>query len=414
MGSIITLRLGNLELDWAKNWRGTDHSELFQSGDLAKLPYHYVDEDGRRISERKEAYAKPLRDVVARVELLGFTLETARHHFLEHMALIDVPNEDSSAIFEILTEALSSVNVGKLSDVYDEDHDLGRFFEREIFDRLNLKSIAANHGMEWYPHMLSEAFEALDSNVILRLLALNRKNLGLRVAWRFADLLEGGWVARDEVVRELPRSNRFLIVTEGSSDAKILSHALKLLRPGIADFFYFVDMEEGYPFTGTGNVLNFTRGLSKIGILNNVLVVYDNDAEGTARHNETRSLPLPQNIRTIRLPDLRRLRKFRTIGPDGIRSSDINGQAASIECYLDLKWKSKKEPAVRWTSYNRALGCYQGELIQKENYTKSFLRLRTSGIDYDFSGLNAVLDCIVCECISIASTKMMSEPIPRV
>jgi len=169
MGSIITLRLDNLELDWAKNWRGTDHSELFQSGDLAKLPYHYVDEDGRRISERKEAYAKPLRDVVARVELLGFTLETARHHFLEHMVLIDVPNEDSSAIFEILTEALSSVNVGKLSDVYDEDHDLGRFFEREIFDRLNLKSIAANHGMEWYPHMLSEAFEALDSNVILRL-----------------------------------------------------------------------------------------------------------------------------------------------------------------------------------------------------------------------------------------------------
>jgi hypothetical protein len=221
--------------------------------------------------------------VVARVELLGFTLDTARHHFMEHMALVDVPKEDSEIIFEILVEALRSVDVGSVSDVYDEDHDLGRFFEREIFERLKLKAIAATRDVEWYPQMLSEAFEALDPNVILRLLALNRKNLDLQVAWCFADLLEGGWTAREDLARALPRSNRFLIVTEGSSDAKILAHALKLLRPVIADFFYFVDMEEGYPFTGTGNVLNFTRGLSKIGILNNVLVVYDNDAEGIAQ-----------------------------------------------------------------------------------------------------------------------------------
>ena len=65
MGSIITLRLGHLEIDWAKNWRGTDHSELFQSDDLAKVPYHYVDDDGELVSKLKEAYAKPLREVVA-------------------------------------------------------------------------------------------------------------------------------------------------------------------------------------------------------------------------------------------------------------------------------------------------------------------------------------------------------------
>ena len=66
---------------------------------------------------------------------------------------------------------------------------------------------------------------------------------------------------REEFVRPLPQSDRFLIVTEGSSDGKILFHAIRLLRPEIADFFYFVDMEKGYPFTGTGNLLNFCRGL---------------------------------------------------------------------------------------------------------------------------------------------------------
>ena len=45
--------------------------------------------------------------------------------------------------------------------------------------------------------------------------------------------------------------NHFLIVTEGSSDAKIIQHAFNLLKPHIADFFDFVDMEEGYPFSAS-------------------------------------------------------------------------------------------------------------------------------------------------------------------
>jgi hypothetical protein len=69
---------------------------------------------------------------------------------------------------------------------------------------------------------------------------------------------------------------------------------------------------------------------------------------------------------------------------------------------------------VQWTSYNRGLGRNQGELIQKENYTKRFLRLRSADPGYDFSGLNAVLENIVVECISIASAKRAGEPIPRV
>jgi hypothetical protein len=113
-------------------------------------------------------------------------------------------------------------------------------------------------------------------------------------------------------------------VEPGSSDAKILAHALCLVRPSIADFFYFVDMEKGYPFTGTGNVLNFCRGLSKINILNNVLVIYDNDAEGAARHNDTLKLSLPANMRAMRLPDLQQFEAFRTTGPDGTSTGDIN------------------------------------------------------------------------------------------
>jgi hypothetical protein len=139
----------------------------------------------------------------------------------------------------------------------------------------------------------------LDAWSILRIFALNPDHQELPVTWQFADLIEGGCAHRQDFLRPLPEAKRFLIVTEGSSDAKVLAHALCLLRPSIADFFYFVDMEQGYPFTGTGNVLNFCRGLCKINILNNVLVIYDNDAEGAARHKDILKLSLPANMRTM-------------------------------------------------------------------------------------------------------------------
>jgi hypothetical protein len=44
MGSMIYLSVGRLEIDWGKNFGFTDHSALFQSSDIAQVPYYYVDE----------------------------------------------------------------------------------------------------------------------------------------------------------------------------------------------------------------------------------------------------------------------------------------------------------------------------------------------------------------------------------
>ena len=40
------------------------------------------------------------------------------------------------------------------------------------------------------------------------------------------------------------RTQTFLIATEGSSDVHILKQALALLRPGIEDFFRFIDVRK--------------------------------------------------------------------------------------------------------------------------------------------------------------------------
>jgi hypothetical protein len=307
--------------------------------------------------------------------------------------------EEPPVTFDMLAEALRRVNVEEAAVDYHRNYSFGEFFAREIFDRLKLGSVVKD--MYGARYDLGELMENLHHYVVLRLLAENPVNLTRNVAWHFADVVAGGWVERDDVLRGLGAAHKFLIVTEGSSDAKILSHALEILRPDVSDFFYFVDMEEGYPFTGTGNLHRFCQGLVSIRIENRVLIVYDNDAEGSARVADTSRLRLPPNMRVMQLPSHPSLTTFATVGPEGVGTADINSCAAAIECYLDLSWKTSKLPVVRWTSYNSS-GRYQGELVDKEGYTRHFLDLRYRQTGYDFTKLEAVLDEIIAQCVGIA------------
>ena len=78
MGSMIHLSVGRLEIDWGKNVYFTDHSQLFQSGDLAQVPYYYVDENDlynedtgeyNLVSMMKDGLSKPLEKVIERMDL---------------------------------------------------------------------------------------------------------------------------------------------------------------------------------------------------------------------------------------------------------------------------------------------------------------------------------------------------------
>lgn len=195
------------------------------------------------------------------------------------------------------------------------------------------------------------------------------------------------------------------MVTEGSSDAAIIGKAFQLLKPHIADFFDFVDMQDGYPFSGTGNLFRFVQGLVGIRVLNNVLVVYDNDAEGVANFHRTRALNLPANIRGIKLPDLDCFEGFSTIGPNGKHAENTNGRAAPIETYLDLP----KDACVRWSSYNDRADAYQGELICKERYARRFLRQRTKEPDYQYDKIALVLDLLVENATAMRETLTMAH-----
>ena len=412
MGSMINLSVGRLEVDWGRNAVFTDHSQLFQSCDLAQVPYYYVDwdqpyEEGGGEDERnlvtvmKDGLSKPLDQVMERIDLLGYTMNYARREFEYLLQLSDFDTNEFK--FEQLAEALSTVDVKSISADYGEGEPSAKFFRHFLFDKLGLERIVDDP--EYVRVHAGESMESLSACAILRLVAKNPLARGLPVSWHFADVEEGGWARRDEFMRPVYQENRFLIVTEGSSDAKIIRHALNLLKPHVADFFDFVDMNEGYPFTGTGNLYNFTKGLIGISVQKNVVILYDNDAEGVFNFNRTVRLNVPDNMRILKLPDLPEFRDFETIGPSGAHRADINGRGAAIECYLDVG----PGAAVRWNNYHKELSVYHGELVGKRNVMMAFLAQSNVNTDYDFSRIAAVVDMIVSECTAIGESARLAE-----
>lgn len=392
MGSIITLSLGHLEIDWGKNGIGRDHSRLFFPHDVKDVTYFYAG----NYQEKKPGYARSLASVKMRLELLGYTLSSCRRIYeydLEFGEYFDSPKIP----FEGFARALTKVDVGKIRLPDDPEwYDFGEWV---------VKNILKDHEfIKAYPELkkLTKSdgifFENLDPYVILRVLAENKNNVNKEVVWRFADVLEGGWVDKGSVYKGLQDQDRYLIVTEGSSDSAILKKSTELVVPDVADFFDFIDMSENYPFTGTGNLFRFCQGLARIKIQNPILVVFDNDTAGHEAYQKTKDLELPPNMHIALLPNLDECRSFKTVGPTGISKEDVNGKAVSIEMFLDLNHEVNSKPSVRWTSYNDRLNCYQGELINKESYVRSFLKpTRLSG--YDMSKLLLLWQHLIGCCI---------------
>ena len=396
MGSMITLGLGHLDIEWGKNEFFRNHSKLFLETDKAPATYYYA--EGQ--TEIKPAYVRKLGSVIKRLDLLGYTVDGCGRHYQNCIESTPDYYPTPETSFETFKKALALVEVNQVAVPGEDagDFDLGEYASRAIFNNPEF----AKTGIQLQSLSLDEGtfFENLDPYVTLRLLGENPKNLNEDLVWRFSDVVEGGWVEESELFEGLASVDRYLIVTEGSSDSSILQHSLQLLEPDVADFFSFVDMSHNYPFTGTGNLVNFCKGLSTIGIQNKILVIVDNDTAGRDAFQRIMALPLPSNMRAAVLPRLSEFTSFRTMGPTGEALEDVNGRAVAIECFLDLHFGREEPPAIRWTSYDPAAGQYQGELIQKKDYTLAFFEHCGKDASYDLSKLKLLWSYLLKSCVA--------------
>ena len=226
MGSMISLSVGAIDIDWGKNGGFVNHAVLFQRGDEGVGPYHYVHDDGSPLVEEQRCLARPLGKVVPRLELLGYTLDSCRHHLQSWQDEDEDEDEDPAVSLTAFKKALSHLPWRNRGEYVD----FGEAIREAYAKSLTLEGMEPGD-----PGML--AWERyLDPYLVMRLLAEIPDFQDLPVRWNFADVLEGGWTTEEAVTPSGP-PGRWVIVTEGSTDTLILQRSVQELHPDVADFF---------------------------------------------------------------------------------------------------------------------------------------------------------------------------------
>lgn len=403
MGSIITLGIKKMDIDWGKNNYFNNHSILFQKNDFdVELPYYYYDDDDSEKIIYEKGASKKLRYIKDRLNIIGYDLDSCRHLYYEAIQMFEYGTEEKVSIsFEDFSKIISNINVLKVNNLasaletFENGYGfLGEYFNNAIIKDAELLKKFKDHLQREVNILDGEFLEMIHPYIILRLLAENSDNLDYEVEWRYNDIIENGWVKRSNVILPISQKDKILIVTEGSTDSFIIKKTIHELYEHIEDLFDFIDMREHYPFTNTGNLTNFCMGLQKINILNYIIAIYDNDTTGIQSFNKAKSICKNDNMLIYHLPYLQELNNIKTTGPDGEFYSDINGKAVAIECFLDFN-SVNFEPIIRWSNYNETMGQYQGALINKDEYTKQFKRSNLHDGSYDCSKLNALVDDII-------------------
>lgn len=422
MGTVIQLKVAGLSIDYSKNAMGIDHGVLYQEEDRQRrrsdqIDYEYYEENPEDdLANHEAAFVRPLSRILPRLNLLGFTLDAAR---AEYEALVsqalelryDYDQEGDSPNYLSFDEYCMLVcqyPLSSLDDTYVEygsnnRHELvkGRFGQMEdLISRIPNSGYSDSFWSE--QSYFSSAVCVLNPYSMLQVFAQNPSNADAEVMWQYGPIVEAGWVELEEFNPMVPRGQTILIVTEGSSDARIIKHALNLLCADLADFFRFVDLEGAHPFWGTGNLVKFAEGLLRIDVHNQIIFVLDNDAEGLDAFQRLGKLSLPENMRAMMLPDMDEFSQFPARGPEGVVNCNINGRAVAIECYLDLDMPRYPQPHVQWSNYKKEVGAWQGALEHKETYMRRFLAETKESLEkgqYDTSKLNVVLNALISEAI---------------
>lgn len=86
MGTEITLDVGGVSITYSKNHRGIDHGSLFQEVNRKPLRsdglnYDYFESEDVDPTSAEMAFTRPLKDVVPRLELLGFSLNRVQREY---------------------------------------------------------------------------------------------------------------------------------------------------------------------------------------------------------------------------------------------------------------------------------------------------------------------------------------------
>lgn len=449
MGSYAECWLGDLLVASTKNDVDPGLMRLFRQSDKKMLPlesmdapaqlkrqfdYRNEDVDLDEVGEKPELiyYVAPVFVVEDRLNVLGYTLETARQAFDEGLigerAKVEAwkrsreqePSELNDFLLnsyrseqEVLSGLSVDVWVTTLKDI------LSGSAESPLGNAPSRVQSTEITGREWYEgplkgtllgYMLSHewfGFPGPDTTAALRL-TLEVYPEADHFIYDVTDLIWTESASRDDdfvgyttdiSTEEMQSMAKVIVLTEGSSDAIMLQASIRLLYPHLADYYSFMEFDAMRVGGGAGNLAHLVKAFAGAGVVNKTIALFDNDTAGQSALRGLANIDLPEHLAALTLPPLESLRAYPTIGPSGRADMDINGMAASIELYLGEDVLSDGEGLchVQWTGYDAALQQYQGQVLDKAGIQSRFQdKLRdaaTAGTALDgpeWSGLRAI------------------------
>ena len=222
------------------------------------------------------------------------------------------------------------------------------------------------------------------------------------VTLELTDLLQGGWISDDADLCQVESRVPLIILTEGTSDSRLLRDALCTLHPELTEFVRFIDYETANPQGGADHLIQFVKMFVGCAIANPIVVLFDNDAAGHQALAALKRLTLPETVRVTCLPSLPWFASYPTDGPDGRALSNIDGRACAIELYLGKEALTDSQGQlrpVRWGGYNDKVARYQGQVVGKDDIQKHFERSLAAVRNgdsrreaFDFAGVEAIFD----------------------
>lgn len=183
-------------------------------------------------------------------------------------------------------------------------------------------------------------------------------------------------LARQEQAEEaLYPNGKIIVLTEGKSDTRIITAALRAFYPEYADIYQFIDFEEFRIEGGASLLAGMVKVLAGARVQNRLLALFDNDAAGIEAIASLRSVKFPRTVRLKSLPPTALAASYPTLGPAGLVRMDVNGAGAPLELYLGRSSLTDASGAlrpVRWQEWKPKAQCYQGVVQDKDAVTRAF------------------------------------------
>ncbi|MFI0813779.1 HEPN/Toprim-associated domain-containing protein [Streptomyces echinatus] len=211
---------------------------------------------------------------------------------------------------------------------------------------------------------------------------------------------------RERQLASLPSDAPVIVLTEGSSDSRLLTKAMHLTHPHLDGFLRFIDYT-GSGAEGSVSALGrMVKAFIAAGVANRFVAIADNDTAAHLHLAELKSRPLPEGCRLLHYPELPLLADYPILDPTSSRTTrgDVNGIAGSLEMYLGREVLTidgslapvHLTPIPEAKSHQGALSPHHKRRVQKAFDKKVKRALNGQPSDgADWSGVHAVIESIV-------------------